>query len=213
MTIDVAELAETLNTLNPFLDDDERHLARTTYRLLAEGEPVAPQRLAREAGLDIGWTMRTLDGWTGVFTDDEGRIVGFWGMALEEMDHRFEFDGRTLYTWCAWDPIFAAPLLGVTARVTSTCPVTEQTITLVVGPEGVSEVGPPQAVLSFLRPTSEMREDVINSFCHYVRLFASEDAANTWIAEHAGTFVLGLDDAFELGRRTLGRLAGARNAP
>jgi hypothetical protein len=55
-----------------------------------------------------------------------------------------------------------------------------------------------------------MSEDVINSFCHYVLAFASLDAADEWVAKNPGTFVLSLDEAFELGRLTLGRLGGAR---
>jgi alkylmercury lyase len=204
------EIAEAINVANPFLDEDERRLALTIYQALAEGAPVAPEELARRTGAELGRVLEALDGWTGVFRDDDGRIVAFWGLALPQMDHRFEFDGRTLYTWCAWDPLFIAPVLGSQARVTSTCPVSGRTITLEVGPGGVRDVDPPGAVLSFLRPTPDMRDDVINSFCHYVLLFASRGAADEWVAEHPGTFVLGLDDAFELGRRTLGRLAGGR---
>jgi alkylmercury lyase len=208
---DIGALAAIVNSANPFLGDDERELAHTIYRLLAEGKPVAPADVARSANTDLDRVQRTLDGWTGVYRDDDGRIIGFWGLALPEMEHRFEVDGRTLYTWCAWDPLFIAPLLSTTARVTSKCPVTGETITLVVAPDGVREVDPPTAVLSFLKPTPEMKADVIASFCHYVLLFASAEAAEAWIADNPGTFVLDIDDGFELGRRTLGRLSGERH--
>lgn len=210
--MDVAQLAKAVNTANPFLDDDERQLAHAAYRLLAAGEPVAVEDLARHAGVELEWAREKLDDWTGVFRDDDGRIVAFWGLAIPEMDHRFELDGRTLYTWCAWDPLFIAPLLEATARVTSTCPVSGTTITLVVDPDGVRDIDPPEAVLSFLTPTPDMRSDIIASFCHYVLLFASPSAAGEWIAEHPGTFVLSVEDAFELGRRTLGRLSGKRTS-
>lgn len=203
-------LADSLNNANPFLDDEERKLAHATYRLLARGAPVALEDLVRESGKSIDEVRRTFDGWNGVFRDDQGQVVAFWGLALPEMDHQFEVGGRTLYTWCAWDPLFIAPLIGVTARVTSTCPVTGETITLAVGPDGVSDVFPQGAVLSFLRPTAEMTDDVIDSFCHFVRFFASTEAAESWIANHPGTFVIGMDEAFDLGRRTLGRLSGQR---
>jgi hypothetical protein len=58
-----------------------------------------------------------------------------------------------------------------------------------------------------------MRDDVIESFCHYVLLFASRDAADVWIAEHPGTFVLDLEEAFDLGQMTLGRLHGRKASP
>lgn len=209
--MDITDLAEAVNTANPFLEPDEQRLALATYRLLVEGKPVDPRDLALVVGLDGDWVRRTINNWTGVFKDDEGRVVAFWGLALPEMDHRFELDGRTLFTWCAWDPLFIAPLLEATARVTSTCPVTGRKITLTVAPDGVRDLDPPEAVLSFLRPTPAMKENVIESFCHYVLLFASPGAAQEWITEHPETFVLSIDDAFELGRRTLGRLSGSRS--
>ena len=49
---------------------------------------------------------------------------------------------------------------------------------------------------------------MIQSFCHFVHLFASRDAGESWIVEHPGTFLLSLDEAFELGR-----LVNARNFP
>ncbi|MEX2538533.1 MAG: organomercurial lyase [Actinomycetota bacterium] len=130
--------------------------------------------------------------------------------ALAETPHRFEIDGRTLYTWCAADPLFLAPLLGTSARVISRCPVTSEIVTLTVSEEGVFDIVPPGAVLSFIQPDGCFGDDVIERFCHYIHLFASQDAANTWVAEHAETFVLPIDEAFELGRRTFGRLAGSK---
>ncbi len=45
--------------------------------------------------------MRTPDGYlltTGASTSWSGRIIGFGGLAVREMPHRFKVDGRTLYT-------------------------------------------------------------------------------------------------------------------
>lgn len=128
------------------------------------------------------------------------------------MPHRLEIDGRTLYTWCAFDPLFVAPLLRETGRVTSTCPVTGTKITLIVDASGVRDVDPPQAVLSFLKPEDGLGDDIIERFCHYIHLFASPEAAQAWVAEHVGTFVLSVDDAFEIARRTLGRLSGTKTS-
>jgi hypothetical protein len=55
-----------------------------------------------------------------------------------------------------------------------------------------------------------MGDDVIERFCHFIHLFASREAAENWVREHPGTFVISIEDAFEVGRRTLGRLSGVR---
>ncbi len=205
----IDELARAINDANAELDADERRLALAVYELLAAGEPVSTVELATHIERDEEWVRDRLDDWSGVFRDDEGRVVGFWGLAVGEMPHRLDVNGRTLYTWCAFDPLFIAPLLRTTGRVTSTCPVSGTTITLTVDENGVRDVEPPQAVLSFLKPEDGLGDDIIERFCHYVHLFASEDTAETWVSEHPGTFTLSIADGYELGRRTLGRLSGS----
>lgn len=135
-----------------------------------------------------------------VFYDDNGRIIGFWGLDLRETAHRFKLEGTLLYTWCAWDPLLAPLHGGVEARVESRCPVTGLTITLAVSPGRVGRVSPPEAVLSFVADCCD-GADVITRFCRYVLLFASEEAARPWMAERPGTLILSIPERFQLGRR------------
>ena len=111
------QLIEALASAMPDLDETQQHLAVTLYRTLAEGRPVELSGLATRAGLGESLVRETVESWTGVFRDDEGRIVGFWGLALPEMAHRLEVDGVGIYTWCAYDPLFIVPLLGTPGRV------------------------------------------------------------------------------------------------
>lgn len=69
-------------------------------------------------------------------------------------------------------------------------------------PEGVKEVQPEHAVVSFLLPDGPFGADVVQSFCHFVHFFASRQSAQRWSADHPGTFLLTVDKAFELGRVT-----------
>jgi alkylmercury lyase len=204
------ELRDAINASFPKLTAGERGLAIALYELLAMGRPVTVAELAKHTALDEESVRGRLDAWPGVFRDGDGRVVGFWGLALAETPHRFEIEGRTLYGWCAADPLFLAPLLGTSARVISTCPVTGEVVALTVSEEGVFDIVPPGAILSFIKPDDRFGDDVIERFCHYIHLFVSQDAANTWVADHAGTFVLSIDEAFELGRRTFGRWAGSK---
>jgi alkylmercury lyase len=93
-------------------------------------------------------------------------------------------------------------------HVESTCPVTGETVSLVVRPDGIRETSHPKAVVSFLLPSTTFDADVIQSFCHFVHFFAAPEAGEGWIHDHPGTFLLSLEDAFELGR-----LVNARNFP
>ena len=203
-------LAEAVATAQPYFDDPSRRVALATYGRLAEGTPAPVEDVAEGAGESVELVERLLGSWPGVFRDDRGDVVGFWGLTIGKLvpTHAIELEGRRLFAWCAWDTLFLPGILGAEARVESTCPVTGETISLVVRPDGVAETSHPEAVVSFLLPSTAFDADVIQSFCHFVHFFASRDAGESWTAEHPSTFLLSLEDAFELGR-----LVNARNFP
>jgi alkylmercury lyase len=120
---------------------------------------------------------------------------------LQETAHRLEVDGKTIYGWCAWDTLFIPELLGSTARIISSCPVTGKEIQLTVSSAGIERVNLEQVVVSFLIPEeSEFQENITASFCHFVYYFADRIAAEQWSATHPGTFILSLADAFRVGQ-------------
>jgi alkylmercury lyase len=142
-----------------------------------------------------------LDAWHGVFYDAAGKIVGYWGLALREMSHRFRVRGCPLFAWCAWDTLFLPPILGVRAEVESTCPVSGDAIRLIVTPYGVEAVDPASTVISFVTPPQAgIKENVVLNFCHYIHFFRSAEAAASWLEKHSGTRLLTLDEAWALGR-------------
>jgi hypothetical protein len=95
--------------------------------------------------------------------------------------------------------------------VESTDPVSGEPIALTVRPDGVHDVAPASTVVSMLAPAGPFGHDVVESFCHHVHFFGSEQTGRAWVAEHRGTFLLSLEDAFEVAQRawpTLFRRAG-----
>lgn len=215
---EISELANTLAGAMPALPADDQDLALAIYRQLAVGEPVALGVLAEQLPREEGEIASTLHEWPGVFFADDGRVVGFWGLALSEMPHRFRVAGRTLHTWCAWDALFIPELIGQRAEVESHSPVSGEPVHLTVSPEGVEEVVPEATAVSMLAPTEVFDANVIMSFCHFVHFFTSAEDAAPWLSEHPGTFLLSVNEAFELGRMTnrarfgtaLSRISGPR---
>ena len=195
-------LAQKVADAFPDLSATDQRIAVGLYRLLAEGESVSPDRVAQHLGLSIELVREALDSWPAIYVDDEKSVIGFWGLALQEMSHRFKVNGRQLYTWCAWDSLFIPELLGKTAEVESTCPISGEIITLTVSPTRVENFSPEGAVVSFLSPTTSFDMNIIASFCHYVLFFSSEASGKQWIADHEGTFLLTLEQAHEIGRLT-----------
>jgi alkylmercury lyase len=195
------QLADRIAGAAPKLGTLERRIAVTLYRMLAEGKPVQPSRVAESLALPEGRVHEALGSWSGgVFYDEKGLVIGFWGLALSEMPHRLAVEGRSLYTWCALDSLFIPQILQKTARAESTCPVTGEQISLAVGPIGVEQLTPATAVVSLLTPDRSFDDTVRQSFCHFVHFFSSAEAGAVWTAEHPGTFLLSVDEAYRLGR-------------
>lgn len=144
-----------------------------------------------------------LGSWPGVYLDHDGWLVGLWGMAAEAgSPHVLRIAGHgAVRMWCALDPLFIVPLLASTATVSSTCPMTGEAIHFGVGAEGVLGVEPASAVVSFRMPDARFDADVRQRFCHFVRFFASPDAAEAWFVEHPGAFWVPVAEAAQVGRR------------
>ncbi len=202
LTSATSEVAQKVADAFPNLSTIEQRIAVGLYRFLAEGEPVSPDRVAQHLDLSTNLLREVFDSWPAVYFDDEKNVVGFWGLALQKMPHRFKVNGRQLYTWCAWDSLFIPELLGKTAEVESTCPISGDTISLTVSPKRVKNSSPDGAVISFLSPTTSFDMNVIASFCHYILFFNSEESGNKWLANHKDTVLLTLDEAREIGRVT-----------
>lgn len=179
---------------------NEQPIALAIYRELAGGKPVSLDLLARRLDSTVDEIESIIADWSGVHYEN-GHIVGFWGLALSETSHCFEVDGKTLYTWCAWDSLFIPELLSKTAMVTSTCPTSGDLIHLQVTPTGIGEPDPTEIALSFVEPTTKgVDDDIRRNFCSYIHFFSSRESAALWTDKNEGTFVISLEDAYQCGK-------------
>ncbi len=195
------ELTEALVRAAPVLNRRGRLLALALYHELARGAPVEEAVLCECTGLSAGYVADTLASWPGVFRDEAGRIVAFWGLALPETPHSLHMAGVRLHAWCAWDTRFLPQILRVDADVRSPDPTSGEAVELRVTPHGVEQRSHANVVVSFLAPDAGWDGDVITSFCHFIDFFTDPESARPWISAHEGTFLLTLDDAFTLGAR------------
>jgi len=195
------KLAEALIAAAPVFKDGDGNLALAVYRTLAEGKPVSDFDLATATELPIEVVESTLASWPGVFRDENNQIVGFWGLALSETPHVLDIRGVRLYAWCAWDTLFLPSVLGTDIVVQSTDPSSGEGVTLKVSPENVTECSHKEMVVSFLAPDTRFDDNVVMNFCHFVHFFTGPESAGPWLAAHDATFLIELDDAFELGQR------------
>lgn len=131
--------------------------------------------------------------------DQRGNIVG-WGVTLVPTRHRFQIDGKLLFTWCAFDTVLFPPSLLKTAQVQSVCPVTGHPIKFVATSEGnVQDLHPASSVLSLIIP-AQRRDCVRATFCQHSLFFESEQAASIWLTAHPEAVVLSIEDAAAVGK-------------
>jgi alkylmercury lyase len=204
-------LADALPELSP----EHQKVAVVIYRELAKGDPLGPESLAAALAVSpqaareqiARGPLRAL-----VYSDAEGRVAGFGGLAATPMHHEFRLGDRKLWTWCAWDSLFIPRVLGETAEVTSRDPETAEIVRLTVSPRSIERVRPEGAVVSFLFADAQdfdrSAANVMAKFCHRVFFFASAESGERWTAKNPGTFAYSTDEAFELGRRLTARLFG-----
>jgi alkylmercury lyase len=200
--------------LLPFSPEEQR-AAVALYRELAEGRPVHADQLGRALGVSLAESHALLQREAikrFVYADDEGRVLGFGGLATAPMPHRFDVQGRTLWTWCAWDSLFIPEILSASAHVTSADPENGEIVSLVVTPHRVESAVPETAVVSFIELEAPVFQgsaaNVMANFCHFVFFFSTLSSGERWIAKRPGTFLYGLEDAFALARRLNARNFG-----
>ena len=102
---DIDSYWNLISAAAPVYSLEEQRTALILYRELAKGGAVTVEQFAAASGVSVSDAATRLDrpslrGLT--FADDEGRIVGFGGLAVVPMYHRFIVDGQALWTWCAW---------------------------------------------------------------------------------------------------------------
>ncbi len=202
MSPDVDHLAQHFIDAFPVMGIAEQRLALKLYRLLSEGDAVSLEHLSERVDMLLTTVKTMIKSWPGVFYDDSRRIIGFWGLAIDETQHRFKVNGKTVYTWCAWDTLFLPELLNISADITSNCALSGDEISLTVLPEGIESSQTEQVMVSFLVPDEvELKENITTSFCHHVFFLRSRETGERWMASHPGTFLLSLDEAFSIGKK------------
>src|SRR5258708_6498337 len=176
----VEDLAAGIVSAFPALDLFEQRLSLELYRLLSGGQPVARAVLAERLQISVEIVDPILDGWPGVFSDSERRIIGYWGLSIAAAyasPHLLTIDGQKLSAWCAWDTLFLPELLGKPAEVESRSPGLAGAVKLAVTHTGVKHLEPEDPHVSFILPNAtDVQKDIVKRFCHIVHFFPSRQA-------------------------------------
>jgi alkylmercury lyase len=209
-----AEMTRKLTREGGVLDygPDQARLLLRVLRTLAQGRPVSAADvddvadqvgLAREQAQSFLRPLAERDA-------DDG-IVGVLGLSLAEHPHGFSVNGHRMFTWCAEDTLFLPSLLGQTATVESTSPLSREAVRLTVGPEGVQTVTPPGTVVSIALVDPDQTplrsvETIWRTFCRHIHFFASREEATRWATGRGDIAILTPDEGFQIGRELMHRV-------
>ncbi len=152
--VNIAELARKMNRAGVPADygpDNSKVLSRI-WKEVAKGKPVTQSQVDKiiaELGVPKGKANEFLKKMAE--RDEKGNIVGILGLTQgTQWAHHFKVNGAELRTWCAWDTLFMAQVLGQTAQVVSESPVSQKQVTLTVGPNKVEKYEPKTTVVSIV---------------------------------------------------------------
>ncbi|WP_158089868.1 organomercurial lyase MerB [Mycobacterium kyorinense] len=179
-----------------FIRRDVARFTTPMIRLVAEGRPVALERLATVSGVPVAEIDSWLRAQPGTDWDDDGRLLGF-GLTQRPTRHRYIVDGRGLFTFCAADALIFTPILGRPATVESSCLTTGQPIRVELTPEAVTSVDPPTTVVSVVELACDA-SDIRGSCCDHGHFFASENAAREWRRAHPDGDVRPVRELFDI---------------
>lgn len=171
------------------------------YRALAQGQPVSAARLASLANVPVEITNIVFEQGKdrGGEWDDEGRLLGNV-LTLIPTQHRFRVNGNQLYTWCSLDAMHLPALLGQTAEVESTDPVTGEAIHLTIPPDSMPTYEPSETVLSIVL-TGGDRSGPHSPLCRQMHFFAKRDNAETWLIDHPDATIMTVEEVYRLVRK------------
>lgn len=185
--------------------DEFVRLAPHLWReLITTGQPVEPERLAALAGIPLDEALALLREF-GEWDPDGQRVVG-GGVSLLETQHRYDTDGRTVWTWCAPD-LFVVPIvLGASARVQSPCAATGDLVQVTVTPTSVEDVEPASAVTSIVVSPPDRLSAVRQVVCNQQNFYRDAEVAAAWQQANPNGLILPLTDAFEVLLRAFRRI-------
>lgn len=199
--MELAELTDILKARKTVFTGESALFSRQILQLLAEGQPVTPERLAEVSGQPVEFIRTTFAALQncGCEFNEQGALIGD-ALTLTPTRHHFRVKEHNLYAWCALDTLFLPALINQTAEITSTCPQTGTTIHLTVLPDGIETISPPETALSIVF-TSGCTSGINGTFCGQIHFFVSNEAAVQWVDRRTDFAALSVGEGFELARQ------------
>ena len=161
---------------------------------LLKGSPLDVEHVSGLLSVSLSETIRIVNQFGEL--NQHGKVVGFAGLSIVPTNHKFEVNGKSLYTWCAADALMFPAALNVTAYICSTDPINKEKIELTVSPDAIEKVSPESTVASVVETMDTC--NIRTSFCDRVHFFTSEKTAKEWIKENEEASIMPIEEIFKI---------------
>lgn len=171
-----------------------------TIQALAEGHPLSAEQLAEMWQMPIEQVRSILKQGAGKGSaelDSNGNLIGAV-LTTVPTNHRILLNGHTMYAWCSYDAIYIPGILGKSAEIESTDPITGQNIRLSVAPDGVTEYHPSGTVVSVVAGDAISSTGPNSPRCSQMLFFASRESADIWARDRSGVVILSVEEVYQL---------------
>lgn len=212
---DIIKIADTLaQTLKRVYANNPKNYTNI-LDLLANGKPISLNDIAVSFGypallLKIFFYFKVSR--NNFDFDSDGHIIGS-GLTLKPTQHHFNIRGNALYTWCAIDTLLFPLMLKESAHVRTPCPITGDEISFTLSPEGILNLKPGSAVISFVVPDAKnATSNIRKSFCQFANAFKNKAAAEKWKQSHPDAMILSANKTFEFTKRVVETLYRERSS-
>src|SRR5207302_11202210 len=143
------ELGKFLREVMPRLNAEERIVALEIYKALAASGTISVAALSERTRLAPSRVEAIVSSQTGVFRDESGDVVGFWGLTAQPVSkHVLRINGQTRYAWCAWDCLFIPGIICQSVQLQSVRHETCTPIEQIVASHSAVQVRPASTLLT-----------------------------------------------------------------
>lgn len=178
----------------------ELRLQVIALQLLAEGNPVSPERLARAWDMPLEQVNAIFEqaGAQGTLQlDDDGNMVGS-AISLIPTNHRLQVEDKTLYAWCAYDAIYVPRVIRKRAVIESIDPYSDEPIQVTISADGEIDLKPEGIAVTVVGMEADTRGGAESPRCRQMHFFQSYENAEKWSSDHAGVSIMTVAQVVEL---------------
>lgn len=182
--------------------------ARTAFRLLLDDpRPISASDLAvatRDNEQRLVEAFASLKAAGRAEFDEQGRLLGVYGLTLKPTEHRLVLRGSTFFVWCAFDSVGIPAALAESATVNSVCANCGLAVALDI------EDGRPPALPTIISWLPQRCDSIRDEFCPTVNFYCDADHFRASLAEGTpADAYLNLEEAAAIGRDSWGWAAHA----